>query len=343
MRDTEIPAQEERHHSKQGSTAVYAVGKDRQAPWISVGTQLPQDTLHTDEALSYSGLAGWGLERRPLSFVGNRDGYGNTPMVEVRSRVAVVRKDTGACVGVVSPSYRLVPNEEAFDWADALLGGAGYHYVAAGSLRHGAFVWMLAQAPKAIELPDSSVDMFLLLANSHDGSSAVTAAITPLRMRCTNVLRSALGSARHAYRIKHTKNAEQKLAEAQAVLGLAQAAADRLEATAAALFARKLSEKAFDDFLGTLIATPDNAAAAARADETRATIRSIYTQAEDQAPIVGTAWGAYNAVAAYVDHGTTDRTTKKHSAAENGFKRSMISDNLGDRALAILEPALARR
>lgn len=48
---------------------------------------------------------------------------------------------------------------------------------------------LLAKAPFEIDLPDSPVDMFLLLTNTHDGSGAVTAAVTPVPVVCMNTLR----------------------------------------------------------------------------------------------------------------------------------------------------------
>ena len=50
-------------------------------------------------------------------------------------------------LGVVSDRYRIVQNEEAFQFTDDLL-GEGVTYETAGSLQGGKKVWMLAKLPE---------------------------------------------------------------------------------------------------------------------------------------------------------------------------------------------------
>jgi hypothetical protein len=49
----------------------------------------------------------------------------------------------------------------------------------AGSLRGRQVVLAAREGPFQMDLPDSPVEMFVLLTNTHDGSGAVTAAVTP--------------------------------------------------------------------------------------------------------------------------------------------------------------------
>src|ERR1019366_9726142 len=113
----------------------------------------------------------------------------------IAGRHAVTRARDDRVLGVVGDTFRIVHNEEAFDWMDALLGDAhGFNYEAAGSLRSGSMVWLLAKAPFPIDLPDSRVENYVLLTNGHDGMHAVTAAVTPVRVVCQNTLRAALGA-----------------------------------------------------------------------------------------------------------------------------------------------------
>src|ERR1700751_551797 len=77
--------------------------------------------------------------------------------------------------------------------------------------------------------------------NSHDGSMAVTAAATPIRIVCANTLGAALRqaedgpAAQRTFRFRHTGNLQTKFAEARRVLGMTinyekqfKALADRL-------------------------------------------------------------------------------------------------------------------
>src|SRR5215469_6294981 len=72
-------------------------------------------------------------------------------------------------------------------------------------------VWVLAQSPFQIDLPDSRVDMYVLISSTHDGSGAVTAAVTPVRVVCMNTLRAALSRAQASYRVRHTSGAQGRL------------------------------------------------------------------------------------------------------------------------------------
>jgi phage/plasmid-like protein (TIGR03299 family) len=285
------------------------------------------------EALTYSGLADWRLTKQPI-FIGNPDdGYSLVP-----DHFAVTRSTDGRPLGVVGLSYRIVQNEEAFAWADELLGGEGFHYKTAGSLRGGTVVWLLAQAPFRVDLPDSPVDMFVLLTNTHDGSGAVTAAVTPVREVCMNTLRTALTRAQATYKIRHTSGAETRLAEAQRVLGLTRGAAERMRERAEALASHRIGDADWRAFLKTLVPDPaDSTRGQARAANVRDAIDGVYRGSRfGQRDVRGTAWGAWQAVVAYNDHVMTSRKTRTSTAAETRFERILGGENISSRALALL-------
>jgi phage/plasmid-like protein (TIGR03299 family) len=304
-----------------------------QPAWHGLGVTLPAESLDSTEALVHSGLAGWSLTKQPV-YVGNpEDGYRAVP-----DRFAVTRATDGMPLGVVGCGYRVVQNEEAFAWADELLGGEGFHYRTAGSLRGGQVVWLLAKAPFQIDLPDSPVEMFVLLTNTHDGSGAVTAAVTPVRVVCMNTLRAALQRAQASYRIRHTRGAEAKLTEAQRVLGLTRGAAERVRERAEQMAVSRISDADFRAFLRELVPDqPDSKPGQTRADHVRAQISGIYHgDRYGQDDVYGSAWGAWQAVVAYNDHRVTSRRTRTSTPAENRFERILSGDNIGSRALALL-------
>lgn len=298
--------------------------------WQGLGTVLPSESLDSREALQHSGLSGWNLTKQPVFSGNDEDGYR-----QIDGRWAVVRATDDKALGVVGLGYRIVQNEEAFDWMDYLLGGEGFHYESAGSLRGGSVVWLLAKAPFQVDLPDSPIDVYVLLINSHDGSYAVRAAITPVRFSCLNVLRSGL--LKSTYRINHTANAPKKLAEAQKVLGLAKGAAERMAEVANELVSHKMTDADFAQFLNKLVPMPEKSGRGqTMALKTHDAIWGVYNDAPDQAEIRGTAWGAFNAVVAYHDHHMASRKTKV-DPAENRMTRIMIGNSaLPVKALELL-------
>lgn len=311
-------------------SGVFTEGR---AAWHGLGVTLPNDSLDSVEALEYSGLAGWNLTKQPV-FVGNpEDGYRQVP-----DRYAVTRATDGQPLGVVGAGYRIVQNEEAFAWCDELLGGEGFHYKTAGALRRGQVTWLLAKAPFQLDLPDSPIDMYVLLTNTHDGSGAVTACATPVRVVCMNTLRAALSGAHASYKIRHTRGAEARLAEAQRVLGLTRGAADRVRERAEQMAATPISDADWRAFLLDLVPDPpDSRPGQTRAENVRAEISGIYRGHRfGQDDVRGTAWGAWQAVVAYNDHAMTSRRTRTSTAEETRFERILSGQNIGSRALALL-------
>jgi phage/plasmid-like protein (TIGR03299 family) len=311
-------------------SGVFTEGR---AAWHGLGTVLPNDALDSAEALEYSGLAGWQLTKQPV-FVGNpEDGYR-----PVRDRYAIVRATDGEALGVVGAGYRIVQNEDAFAWCDELLGGEGFFYKTAGSLRGGQVVWLLARAPFHVDLPDSTVDMYVLISSTHDGSGAVTAAVTPVRVVCMNTLRAALNRAQASYRVRHTSGVQGRLDEAQRVLGLTRGAAERIQQRAEQLAATHISDSEWRSFLEQLVPDPpDSRPGQTRAANVRDEINAIYRGHRfGQDEVRGTVWGAWQAVVAYNDHGMTSRRTRTSTAEETRFERILSGQNIGSRALALL-------
>jgi hypothetical protein len=69
---------------------------------------------------------------------------------------------------------------------------------------------VLARRPEYIGLGGDPSGTYIYVANSHDGSMAVTAAVTPIRIVCANTLGAALRRAEHGvdaqrtFRFRHT-------------------------------------------------------------------------------------------------------------------------------------------
>ena len=199
-------------------------------------------------------------------------------------------------------------------------------------------VWLLAKAPFELDLPDSPIDMYVLLTNTHDGTGAVTACATPVRVVCMNTLRAALRGAQATYKIRHTSGAEARLTEARRVLGLTRGAAERVRRKAEELSAVQISDHDWRAFLDELVPDPpDSRPGQTRATNVRAEIDGIYRGHRfGQDDVRGTAWGAWQAVVAYNDHAMTRRRTRTSTPEETRFERILGGQNIGSRALALL-------
>ena len=200
------------HHLAQtnGKTAMFYFGE---APWHKLGTKL-ENPATAAEAIIAAGL-NYQVELVDLFT------EAGTP---VPRRKGVIRSDSRQVLGSVGTSYIPVQNEEAFQFLDALVADGGLRYHTAGALGNGERVWMLAKLPGHIRVngTEDITDKFLLLHNSHDGSSPLRVHFTPIRVVCQNTLAIAERNGRGlGVSIMHKGDLETKVREAQKVLGLA--------------------------------------------------------------------------------------------------------------------------
>ena len=67
----------------------------------------------------------------------------------------------------------------------------------------------------------TAFNKYLVFFNSHDGSSGVKVAMTPVRVVCQNTLNLALGTAKRIWTARHTENILLRVQDARETLQLA--------------------------------------------------------------------------------------------------------------------------
>jgi phage/plasmid-like protein (TIGR03299 family) len=121
---------------------------------------------------------------------------------------------------VVTGTYQIIQNYEAFDWFDSLVDSQNITFETAGALGNGETIFISAKLPNSYRIvgDDSPIDQYLLLSNTHDGSANIQIMFTPIRVVCNNTLSMALQGASNKYKIRHTKTAKEKMNMAMAAL-----------------------------------------------------------------------------------------------------------------------------
>ncbi len=195
----------------------------RETPWHGLGTILNAAPTAAD-AIRAAGLE-WAVEKRPLFLADGR-------AVEAG---AIVRTTDDRILGHhVGPGYTPLQNADAFAWFDPFLATGEATLETAGSLRDGAIVWALAKlVGDSVIVPksDDRVSRYILLSNSHNGTTSVRAGETNIRVVCANTLVGAHNDGASALtRIRHTANMHDVMAS---VRDLIQVAHKRFDATAA--------------------------------------------------------------------------------------------------------------
>lgn len=263
-----------------------------------------------------------------------------------------VRDDIHRVVGVVKKRYRIFQNAEAPIFLDNLVDSGDALYETAGSLHGGSQAWWLMKLPEGITIagdPREKIETYILLTNSHDGSTSIVVAVVPIRVVCQNTLAWSLQSAVRSMKIKHTESAKEQFMEARKTLELGFSYQAELAELGDKLANTSFNEDEFKAFLDSLVPTPEsvikdnkvtNQRGITMAQNTKGTITQIYFNNETQKNIEGTLWGAVQACQYYADHLSISRTTDDSSANENRFKRLTSGQNLGteafDKALALV-------
>jgi phage/plasmid-like protein (TIGR03299 family) len=279
----------------------------REVPWHGLGVVLARPPATISEAIGASGLR-WRVEREPIA-VDHREMVSLNEWWEPRCEEipgywATVRQDTRQVLGIVGERYVVVQNEDAFRFVDQLL-GSSLQFETAGSLAGGRRVWVLATLPDHVQVGGDQVRPYVLLMNSHDGSTAVIAATTPVRVVCQNTLNWGLARARQRFSIRHTEQIGRRVHEARRVLELSVDYYEQFRSTGNRLASERCSERQLRRVLDQLYpsGTEDRLSDRARGgrEQVKQRIVELFLHGETQGNAPRSKWAAVNAIVEYGD------------------------------------------
>lgn len=313
---------------------------ERGVPWHGLGTGV-EGLMTWQEAEEAAGL-GWKVGLEEVQTAGG---------VVIPNKRAVVRDSDGRPLGVVGTDYRPVQNSEAFQFADAIVADSGNHYETAGSLYDGRIVFLAidlgAVAPIKVN-GDSDVKTFLVLSNSHDGSSALKATVTPVRVVCANTLNLAFKGAQGIFYVRHSGNIESKMAAARQALDISVDYMARFEQVAERLYELKVTDERAEavvrDAFGMTKAVEERGPESEWFAKHHATrVLDLYDTTIDLKPIHGTGWGVLNAVAEYVDHNRTYGKGAQDRIADVKMNTLLWGEGskVVNRTAALLDPSIS--
>jgi phage/plasmid-like protein (TIGR03299 family) len=319
----------------------------REVPWHGLGVVLDEYPTSIDEALEKAGL-GWRVTPGDVLVIKApewTDDFGTkhpAELVPAKGFKANLRDDTGEVLGIVSDEYEVVDNRDAFRFLDALI-GSDMHFETAGSLWGGRRVWCLTRLPEYVELGGDLSATYVYVANSHDGSMAVTAAVTPIRIVCANTLGAALRHAEHGvhaqrtFRFRHTGNLQSKFAQARQVLGMTIDYQQQFKVLADRLALEPISERALEhNVLRHLwvIDEPQGKVARANRERTIGRVLDVFhgrgAAGDTTGNSSGSKWVGYNAIAEHLDYG------RRYTTRTNQIQRSFEDTALKQRALELV-------
>ena len=271
----------------------------REPAWHGLGTILDHE-VSTQEMLEVAHLAGWNVRLEDIDLPGRSH----------KNYFAVTRTNpfdkAPDVLGVVGQRYKVLQNEDLFSFADNMLDGGRWE--TAGSIKNGTVVFGSLALDREVVLDESGVadkiNTYLLVHTSHDGSLAVQASVTPVRVVCQNTLNAALSGVKQSYKIRHTQTVNGKVAAAREALGLANAYLDEFETEAQTLIQKEITADTFFDIIKAAYPEPDQDVKGSLTKWTNKvdTLWDIYQgDTVAQAGIMNTAWGAYNTLTERLD------------------------------------------
>ncbi len=299
----------------------------REKPWHGLGVEV-QEAPTSIDALVYAGLDWRVLQKDVFAEDGAR----------IAGYKVNIRSSDNTALGIVSDRYKVVQNEDAFRFTDDLL-GEGVTYETAGALQGGRKVWMLAKMPHRYIIGGDKIEPYMVVMNSHDGSSGIKVAMTPIRVVCQNTLNLALGSAKRTWTTKHTENVMSRVHEARETLLLAEAYMGGLGREIDALSRIKLSDRKVMEFMQEFFPVTEDMSEAQKKNNLRLLedMKRRYWDAPDLTQIGKNGYRFINAVSDFATHADPIRKTKNYN--ENLFLRTVEGNPLIDKAYKMVQAA----
>jgi phage/plasmid-like protein (TIGR03299 family) len=333
-------------HELETQNGVASFASLREPAWHGLGTVFTEEKT-TSEMLVAANLNNWNvrLEDMPIpSHLSSDKEY------QYVVRTNPTDKTQTDILGVVGERYHVLQNEDLFSFGDNILDGGG-RWETAGSLKGGRQVFgSLALERETVLDPNGVADVvktYLLINTSHDGSIAIQASITPVRVVCANTLNVALNrtkkkdGVKQSFKIRHTQTANGKVQIARQTLGLANAYMDEFDKMAHAMIAKEISAKDFNDIILAAYPKPDkDTKGAVKKWENKVdVINDIYT-GEYNGMIAGNAWGAFNALTERLDWYRSARGGSNESilASASGFDPAINAEK--NRLLTVVRNTL---
>ncbi len=299
----------------------------RETPWHGLGTRV-MEAPASREALQIAGLD-WKVIQEPI-YTEEKE--------PIEGFKVNVRDIDRRVLGVVSDRYKIVQNQEAFSFTDELL-GEGVRYETAGSLQNGRKVWLLARMPHEYIISGERITPYLVFFNSHDGSGAIKAALTPIRVVCQNTLNLALSTAKRSWSMIHTGNIQGKIQEARDTLFMAEKYMDSLGKEFENLRKKKLSDKQVQEYIEILLPIEDGSTPQQirNMKRLREDLKLRYFDAPDLKDVGNNSYRFVNAVSDFATHGNPLRRTANYR--ENLFARTVEGNPLIDKAYQMVSAA----
>ena len=274
--------------------------------------------------------------------------HGNHQYRECNNIFATYRTDCNVPLGIVKERYTPVQNIDAFTFFDNAIGKDKAIWQTAGFFGNGERIFVSAKLPNNIFVKGDPVDNYLVFTTSHDGSSGVKILFTPIRIICENTLNAAIRQSSNYVSFRHTRSVHENLDIAHEILGLCKSKIVYLQEQYNAMYNIKMSDKQAQTMFANTILTDEeqfrikqtghtieqiilrdwraieDSKISMKKVNTLSEINNYYYHGIGQKEIVGTGWGAYNAITGYYSNIDNSNGIKRMDSLLYGDKANKI-------------------
>lgn len=200
-------------------------------------------------------------------------------------------------LGDAGASYEIMQNEELFEFG-ALF---GKRWETAGAIKNGTVVFGTLAMETSITIDEKGandqIDMYLMLMNSHNGSTSMKCGMTPIRIECQNTLNMALPGLKSQITLRHTRSMKDRLEAAKKTAMFAQKYVEQFQQDAKELFEVKVDDQKFWEIVNVMEPKPEEDKKGSWAKWTKKTdgIMEVWNSKTVE-NIAGTGWAALNAL-----------------------------------------------
>lgn len=309
--------------------------------WKNLGKDVEYN-MTVEEAIRYGKLDFTvGLEPVYVKYDEETEERIGTQAGLVPDTMATYRTDTGRVFSAVGSRYEVVQNIEVFEFFNIFLKEGRAVFEQVGMLNGGGQIFLSAKLDRDLVidgLPDELIENYLLLVNSHDGSSSVQVILMPMRISCWNQLPGISSS--NKIMIRHTRSAHMRIEEAMQMITTVDKFIDQTSELYSELARIKVSDAEVRDFYNIVFLTSDEYESVQRAKNYRNslavsskkknildTVNYSYHNGIAQENIIGTMYGAINGIVHYFQNLKTyrDEEQKMSSMFLGGTDSRVIS------------------
>lgn len=313
----------------------------REDAWHRLGTVLP-DSFTANEAMEHGLLGGWNVRKVPVMA---EIAEGLT--IPVPEKFAVVRNNPVVAgqvdpLGVVGPAYTVVQNEELAGLLDNLIDESGAKFETAGAIDGGRKVFITMKLPGGIRIGGvDPVNNYIAAMTSHDGTSATTLLVTPVRIVCENTMNLAFQNHSNIFRVRHTSGAQRLLAQqAREAMEFTYDYLDGFQEEAERLINTTMTLGKFEEIVNNAFQPPKDAPAATvtRNENKIAEIVGLFADAHTHEGVRDTAWAGLNALTEWSDHYAPVRGSGGSSEVEADLRarKSLLDTEFKNKARKLI-------